>query len=399
MLLAGGVPAKFVGIAMAIECARCKAQSANGRKFCGECGNPLDAASPAFKDLASPVLRDQVHEIIEQHYKDQKVVEIETTQAIASRLLDWAKLLAFFVGIPITVLLLILGVFGIKTYNDFSTQVDKAKADVAAAELAATSLKSRTASIDSDYQKLSAKISDTRTTLEEQVTTLSARVDVIGEKVGFTPTSKISKETKLRLEDAFSRFRDYVKGLGYRSAAGSTFSVDVREQMSGGAPAYYDPDKRKLIIGKEYVGDLTILDRAYMLQVLSSSSPDLSLLDYSAIYSGLATYFSYSFADNPRPNNPNSWDLTRKRPFTDIKSTDNSVSNDGTEIWGSAFWEPRTMLGQNVADKLLLDAWFGLHAEQVRADRGVSFVRKLIDLDKAHEAEISAVFAQRGLSL
>jgi cell division protein FtsB len=398
MLLAGGAPAKFVGMAMAIECARCKAQSADGKKFCGECGNPLDAAIPAFKDPASPVLRDQVHEIIEQHYKDQKVVEIETTQAIATRLLDWAKLLAFFVGIPITVLLLILGVFGIKTYNDFSTQVDKAKADVAAAELAATNLKSRTASIDSDYQKLSAKISDTRTALEEQVKTLSARVDVIGEKVGFTPTSKISKETKLRLEDAFSRFRDYVKNLGYRSAAGSTFGVDVREQMSGGSPAYYDPDKRKLIIGKEYVGDFTILDRAYMLQVLSSSSPDLNLIDYSAIYSGLATYFSYSFADNPRPN-PDSWDLTKKRPFIDLKSTDNSVLSDGTEIWGSAFWELRTILGQNVADKLLLDAWFGLHAEQVRADRGASFVRKLMDLDKAHEAEIRGVFAQRGLSL
>jgi hypothetical protein len=56
-------------------------------------------------------------------------------------------------------------------------------------------------------------------------------------------------------------------------------------------------------------------------------------------------------------------------------------------------------LGQNVADKLLLDAWFSLHAEQVRADRGASFVRKLLDLDKAHEAEISAVFARRGLSL
>jgi hypothetical protein len=408
MLLAGGVPAKLVGMAMAIECARCKAESADGKKFCGECGNPLDATTPAFKELASPpsplspasaALRDQVHEIIEQHYKDQKVVEIETTQAIATRLLEWAKLLAFFVGIPITVLLLILGVFGIKTYNDFSTQVDKAKADVAAAEAAATDLKSRTASIDSDYQKLSTKISDTRTALEEQVKTLSARVDVIGEKVGFTPTSKISKEAKLLLEDAFSRFRDYVKGLGYRSAAGSTFSVDVREQVSGGAPAYYDPDKRKLIIGKEYVGDFTILDRAYMLQVLSSSSPDLSLIDYSAIYSGLATYFSYSFADNPRPNNPNSWDLTRKRPFTDIKSTDNSIANDGTEIWGSAFWELRTRLGQNAADKLLLEAWFGLHAEQVTADRGASFVRKLIDLDKAHEAEIRAVFAQRGLSL
>jgi uncharacterized membrane-anchored protein YhcB (DUF1043 family) len=194
MLLAGGAPAKFVGMAMAIECARCRAQSADGKKFCGECGNPLDATIPAFKDLASPALRDQVHEIIDQHYKDQKVVEIETTQAIANRLLDWAKLLAFFVGIPITVLLLILGVFGIKTYDDFSTQMDKAKADVAAAEIAATSSKSRTASIDSDYQKLSAKISDTRTALEEQVKTLCARVDVLGKRLDLRRRQKYQKK-------------------------------------------------------------------------------------------------------------------------------------------------------------------------------------------------------------
>jgi spermidine/putrescine-binding protein len=135
-----------------------------------------------------------------------------------------------------------------------------------------------------------------------------------------------------------------------------------------------------------------------MLQVLSSSGPDSSLIDYSAIYFGLATYFSYSFADNPKPN-PASWDLTKQRPFIDLKSTDNSVINDGTEIWGSAFWELRTILGQNVADKLLLEAWFSLHAEQVMADRGASFVRKLLDLDKAHEVEIRTVFARRGLSL
>jgi uncharacterized membrane-anchored protein YhcB (DUF1043 family) len=159
-----------------------------------QCGNPLDATIPAFKDLASPALRGQVHEIIEQHYKDQKVVEIEITQAIANRLLDWAKLLAFFVGIPITVLLLILGVFGIKTYNDFSTRIDKGKADVAAAEVAATNLKSRTASIDSDYQKLSTKISDTRTALEEQVETLSARVDVIGERSDLRRRQKYQKK-------------------------------------------------------------------------------------------------------------------------------------------------------------------------------------------------------------
>jgi hypothetical protein len=199
---------------MAIECARCKAQNADGQKFCGECGYPLDPATSATKDLPNATLRDQVREIIAQHYKDQKVVEIETAQAVANRLLDWAKLLAFFAGIPVALILLILGVFGIKTYNDISAKIEKGKADVTAAELAATNLKSRTASIDSDYQKLSTRISDTRTALETQVKTLSAKVDDIGEKVGFTPTSKISRETKLRLDGAVASFQDYMKGLG-----------------------------------------------------------------------------------------------------------------------------------------------------------------------------------------
>jgi len=382
---------------MAIECARCKAQNADGQKFCGECGDPLDPATSATKDLPNSPLRDQVREIIAQHYKDQKVVEIETTQAVANRLLDWAKLFAFFAGIPVALILLILGVFGIKTYNDISAKIEKGKADVTAAELAATNLKSRTASIDSDYQKLSTKISDTRTALETQVKTLSAKVDDIGEKVGFTPTSKISKETKLRLDGAVAKFQDYIKGLGYRSDA-RKFGVDVKDKMPRDKPAYYDPGKRKLIIGRDYVDDLIILYRAYMLQILIPSGPDLSLIDYSAIYSGLATYFSCSFVDDPRPNS-DSWDLTRKRPFIELKSNDDSVVRDGTEIWGSAFWELRAELGKDTADKILLDAWFKLHAEEVRADRGASFVRKLIDLDKPHETKIRAVFEQRGLSL
>jgi hypothetical protein len=371
---------------MAVECTRCKTENPDGSKFCRECGNSLAPETNTFKEFLNSTLRDQVREIFNQSYSDQKVVEIETTQAIANRLLDWAKLLAFFIGIPIALLLLILGVLGIKTYNDFSTQIDKAMADAAAkltsVQERAAKLQSESDSLASVFQKLRTQASDT-TALAEQVKTLSAKVNVI----------------ELRLEDAFAGFQDYVKSLGYRSGAG-TFDVDVREKMPAGKPAYYDPDRRKLVVGREYVTDVIILYRAYMLQVLSSSGPDISLLDYSAIYSGLATYFSCSFVDNPRPNPDTTiWDLAKKRPFTELKPTDDSVLIDGTEIWGSAFWELRTILGKNVADKILIDAWFNLHAEKVRADRGASFVRKLFDLDKTHEAQIRAVFVQRGLSL
>jgi hypothetical protein len=385
---------------MAIECPRCKAASPDGKKFCGECGSPLDASAPASGVQPAAALRDQVSAILEQRYRDQKVVEIETTQAIANRLLEWAKLLAFFVGIPVTLLLLILGVLGIKTYRDLLTEIDKAHASVtAAADAALARLKTQSDAVDHDYQELRAKISNTAA-LQAQFETLSKKVDDIGEKVGFTPTSKISNETRRRLEDGFAKFGGYVKGLGYRSAPGSTFgTIGVEDKISGGAPAFYDTRKRELIIGREYVDDLTILYRAYMIHVLDSSGPGMKLNDYSAIASGLATYFSYSFVDNPSPDTPTAWDLTKQRPLTDIKPTDLSMLNDGTEIWGSTFWELRTMLGKDAADKLLLEAWFGLHAADVRADRGASFVRKLIDLEKTHEAEIRAVYARRGLSL
>jgi uncharacterized membrane-anchored protein YhcB (DUF1043 family) len=392
---------------MAIECARCKAQNADGQKFCGSCGGPLDPAIGALKDIMNSTLRDQVHEIIEQHYKDQKVVEIETTQAIVSRLSDWAKLFAFFVGIPIGLLLLILGVLGIKTYTDFSTQVDKAKADVTAqlaeAQKGAAKLRSEGDSLAGDYQKLRAQFADTAA-LGEQLRSLTAKVDIIGEKLGFTPTSNVSVETKSRLEEAFAKFQDYLKTLGYRNAIGS-LSIDVREKMEvTGTIAYYDPGQRMMVIDGKYLTNSAVVYREYMHHVLYSSGmpkdTESELANYYAIESGLAWYFPCSFIGDPNPaRNATSWDLTKKRAFSELKPGVGSAMIDGTEIWGSAFWELRQTLGPIAADKILFDAWFKLTAEEAKTNHGASFVRKLIDLDKAHQTQIRAVFAQRGLTL
>jgi uncharacterized membrane-anchored protein YhcB (DUF1043 family) len=389
---------------MAIECARCKTQHADGQKFCGNCGGPLDPAIGAIKDLLTSTLRNQVQEIIEQHYKDQKVVEIETTQAIASRLLDWAKLLAFFVGIPIALLLLIFGALGIKTYTDFSKQVDKAKADVTAqltaAQTGAAKLKSEGDSLASDYQKLRAQFADTAA-LGEQLKTLSAKVDVIGEKLGFTSTSKISTEARARLEGAFIKFQDYLKGLGYRGTTGS-LGIDIRERMEVAMISYYDADKRMTVIDSKYITDTAVVYREYMHHVLFSPGmpKDPESIYYYALESALAWYFPCSFIGDPRPaTHATAWDLSKKRPFSELRPDFGSALVDGTEIWGSAFWELRQVLGQSAADKLLFETWFKLQAQETKADRGASFVRKLYEADKLHEAQIRAVFVQRGLAL
>jgi hypothetical protein len=388
-----------------IECTRCKAQNPDGKRFCGDCGGPLDPALVAMRELMGTTLREQVHEVVKEHYKDQKIVELETTQAIASRLLDWAKLLGFFVGIPIAILFLILGALGIKTYSDFSGQVDKAQKDITAhltdAQTRAAKLKADGEALSTDYEKLRAQFADTKA-LAEQLETLSKKVDVIGEKLGFTPSSKISAEARSRLETAFPKFQQYLRGLGYRGSA-DTISVDIREKMETGALAYYDPDKRMMVIDSKHADDPVILYREYAHRVLYSlgtpSDPDSTFGFYYAIESGLAWYLPCSFVNSPKPTTAVAWDLTKKRSFGELRPEIGSAMNNGTEIWGSAFWEMRVALGQDVVDKSLFDAWFKLRPEEARSDQGVSFVRKLMDIDRTHQAQIRAIFTRRGLAL
>jgi len=118
---------------MATECQRCKSESPDGKRFCSECGAPLDLTLVATSQLVDASVRTQIQSILAERYKDQKLVELETTQAIAARFSEWAKLLGFFIGIPVAVLLLILAALGIKTYSDFVAQIGKVQADVATA--------------------------------------------------------------------------------------------------------------------------------------------------------------------------------------------------------------------------------------------------------------------------
>jgi hypothetical protein len=383
---------------MSIECVRCKTTNADDAKYCTECGNSLAPQIGALNELLDSTLRSRVQEIFQQHYKDQKVVEIETTQAIASRFLDWSKLFAYFVGIPIALLLFFFGLLGFKTYSDLSGKIEEAKTKVETAQQAAAQLKAEGDSLASEYQKLRTQFSDTAA-LGEQVKSLSAKVDVIGEKLGFTPTSKISPEAKGRIEATFAKFQNYIKGLGHQGT-GEPISIDVREKMDQAMISYYIPDKRMMVIDSKYISEEAIVYREYMHLVLYPNGiPKEDPLHY-AIESGLAWYFPCSFIGDPKPaRTVTSWDLTKKRRFAEMRSEFGSALVDGTEIWGSAFWELRQILGQSAADKLLFDAWFAFGADEVRNDGGASFVRKLFSLDKPHEAQIRAVFVQRGLSL
>jgi hypothetical protein len=97
-----------------MECPKCKAPSSDDKKYCGECG----AVLRKIGDLTDADLRQEIQTILKQELKDQKLVEVEVTEAVVTKLTDWAKLLAYFAGIPIAALLLVLGALGVKKYTD-----------------------------------------------------------------------------------------------------------------------------------------------------------------------------------------------------------------------------------------------------------------------------------------
>jgi hypothetical protein len=98
-----------------MTCPQCNSPSAEGKKYCADCGTPLE---PQTKHLESFV-KSQVEESIRERFKDQKLVDIETTQAVAERLHGWAKLFAFFVGVPLGLFIIWLSIAGFEKYSDF----------------------------------------------------------------------------------------------------------------------------------------------------------------------------------------------------------------------------------------------------------------------------------------
>lgn len=106
-----------------MECTDCKAINPDNKNYCGECGAALKLTAP----IEAPDLRARIQAVLRQELKDQKLVEAEVAEAVVARLTNWAKLFGFVAGIPLALLLLVLGALGVKKYTDLWSLVDAAQ--------------------------------------------------------------------------------------------------------------------------------------------------------------------------------------------------------------------------------------------------------------------------------
>lgn len=109
-----------------MKCSQCATENADGTNFCATCGSVL---SPQL----IPLVRAQVEEYIRQNFKDQKIVDIETTEAIAGRFEKWGKWFLVPATILITLLGLLLALIGIRDISDVDKAAQKAIASTAEA--------------------------------------------------------------------------------------------------------------------------------------------------------------------------------------------------------------------------------------------------------------------------
>jgi hypothetical protein len=387
-------------------CPRCHSENPEGKKYCGDCGGLL------HEDVLNTAIRREVAEELDARLKDQKVLEIETTQAIASRLSEWVKLFAFFVGIPLSLLVIILGFLGLKTYSDFLTQINAAK-EQALKPLEST--KTEAAKIAQAYKDLDAQLQQNKQ-LSANVQTLSAKVESIEVAIKFMPSASLSPELKRNLRETFGRYYEYLKNAGFKLAKAPPTVVVVT--TSGKGAGYYTIDGNRIILSPDVArlpnAGLTLYT-FHALSVVRPKGFSSDKVRIEQLFAGLGDYFPCSFTGQSDFGKEYFESLAKDHPEAKIapRNVDNhrrfSEINDGTElhdggnVWAGAFWQLRGSIGQDATDKLLVTTWKHFDFPAFVSEMA-TFPEELIRQDRilyagVHGDKIQSVFEERGLKL
>jgi hypothetical protein len=332
----------------------------------------------------------RVRDVLHDQYKDTRYLELETAEAIANRVMGWAKLFGFFAGIPLVIIAVWLGWLGYKSISDITAEVKKVQTLVDSLE---KDVIAKRAQLD--------KLNELDE-LERRLTALSSRVQTL-EAVKFGGSADIGAAAKKRIEDALGRYQQRFASLGYRFPANQ--EVNVRTEPSAamrdrGMIALYE--KKTMFVDEKYTAHDDVVLREYTHHILLRG--DVRALggnnDLRSLESGLADYFSRSFEGSPEyPSIPgrtlaNDLKIVLTRNPADIQ-------NIGL-AWGALGWDLRARIGRDAADALLLAAWDRTNIRG--AFEPSDFGKALLTADQtvnrgANATLIRELLAKRGVSV
>jgi len=189
-----------------VVCPSCTNENPQENRFCGQCGTLLDSATQKLREDLTREVADQIAAAT-AGWKDQQLVDVETTEAIVNRVQSWAKLFGFFVALPLLLITFWLGLLGYRTYTDVTNatgQIDKdllqTKKDVVGLQNRAKDLSQSMDQADHIVQRLNDQ--DTKlNVLQEQI-------------VRFLPSKDLTPDRERHIHDDLVSFRTYMVSLG-----------------------------------------------------------------------------------------------------------------------------------------------------------------------------------------
>lgn len=234
---------------------------------------------------------------------------------------------------------------------------------------------------------------------------------VILPSFGFVPSSSLTSELKAELESSLASFQSYMGKLGF-SIEARPISVEIVPGViyKGIAVVLWNPDTASIVVTSAFARDKVSVLRQLAYSSLLTGT--IQSPEYSAIESGLATYFPCSFLNHPKVADQASaagqdvfplQSLVNSRRFSEIQLEQvASVMNDGSEIWGAAFWQLRELLGQQDADRLLAKTWQDFPRDSQTTSFYASFVDSLVENSKgirdgSQVEAVRAIFVRRGI--
>jgi uncharacterized membrane-anchored protein YhcB (DUF1043 family) len=369
------------------HCARCGAPAAVGQRFCASCGTPLDAGL----DLAK-----LVDERLAARLKDQKLVELETAQAVIARIGEWTKLFGFFVAVPLGILVVVLTVLGFRQYSDLVRAVESSKQDLSRqleaikSEFAAAAVAGKAARSEGD--KLNQEIAQIRKTVDltqaekirSELEQLSVRVSGIESRFKVN-SAGVSNAVQRSLTAALGRFADYMEGIGFNPKRAPA-TVTIAENV--GLNSYYDERGAKVMVGPQLTNvesDPSTVLWAYAQHLLTLENKVAFSSNNSsaqALANAVPDYFVASHLNEPHigrgfPGAAKGYlrNLDNQRRF------DPSVTepHDVGEIWGGVFWTVRKTAGQAATDRLIYTLWKSLRPPDFADSTGVSAAKRFYE--------------------
>ncbi len=202
-----------------MECPRCRKPNPEEQRYCGSCGTPL---VPALTYLET-VIKARVDEVIASRFKEQRLIELETTEAIASRLWGRAKL----VGGILALIGLGLSIAGIRTYTDFSSRVEQAVKSVTKASedavRSAVGARARAEEAQRTIQEATQRLSK----MLGEASQISSELEALTQRI-----SEMERQTTIKINDASNRVSARVSDLSKKLDSATREIMAQQEKLA-----------------------------------------------------------------------------------------------------------------------------------------------------------------------